>query len=454
MLAISKFNFDFFLNKKLYFIFYIILLRFIPITADASYFIVAGYALLGRQQIIESLFLMWLFSMLNAEIIPHTGNESVIRYIVVLTCFLSILIRANFKKIDIFALITLLLGIFFVIHSIFYSQLPSISILKSVYWTLIMMILFLAWQGMSNSEHEYTQKWIREFLFMIILSSLVLFLVFPDVGFSINGRYFHGILNHPQAMGLAAASITVLLISQIYNKNKSNFFLLLKIILGISLLALSGSRTAGISLLSSILITIFLFLIFKLNIIKNKELRVNKFIMLNVLFSSTLILIFHDKILNLLTIFISKTQTLDFSNLLSSYQISRQVLYEPMINNIFQNFYTGIGFGLASDLSSMNIKYFQNIPISAPIEKGVLPISILEEVGIYGFIFFLLWILILIITTFKKGLEKIMVLLTILIFNFGEAGFFSPNGFGMLYLIILTSVVTSRNKLTKPTNVV
>ena len=103
MLAISKFNFDFFLNKKLYFIFYIILLRFIPITADASYFIVAGYALLGRQQIIESLFLMWLFSMLNAEIIPHTGNESVIRYIVVLTCFLSILIRANFKKIDIFA---------------------------------------------------------------------------------------------------------------------------------------------------------------------------------------------------------------------------------------------------------------------------------------------------------------------------------------------------------------
>ena len=110
MQTILKFNFDFSLYKQSYFVFFVIFLRLIPVTADFSYFIVAGYALLGRRQVIVSLFLMWLFSMLNTEIIPYAKYESFSRYLVVFACLSSLLLRANFKNIDNFVLVTFLLG--------------------------------------------------------------------------------------------------------------------------------------------------------------------------------------------------------------------------------------------------------------------------------------------------------------------------------------------------------
>lgn len=447
MLKVSNQIFNFSLSQHFWFPFFFISLRLIPSTAELSYFLVAGYALLGRQQIIESLFLVWLFSMLNPEIIPYAKYESFSRYIVVLACLFSILIRANFKKIDKLCSITILLGIFFIFHSIFFSHLPLLSIMKATYWILIMVILILSWQGMSFSLHENTIDWITAFLFISILISLVLFQYFPEIGFTINNTYFQGILNHPQAMGLAAASLTILLIYQLDTKNKNNFLLFIKIIIAISLLLLSGSRTAVLAIVLSMFISVLLFSIYKL--LKGRLLvkfHMNKFYILGGLFLLILMIIFQEKIFNLILIFVNKTYTLDIGNLLSAYKKSRSVLYDPMIDNISKNFYDGIGFGLASDLSSMNIKYFKGIPVSAPTEKGILPLAILEEVGVYGLIIFTLWVLMLISLALKKGFRSLLVLLTILIFNFGESGFFSPNGFGMLYLILITSVVTGHHK--------
>ena len=45
------------------------------------------------------------------------------------------------------------------------------------------------------------------------------------------------------------------------------------------------------------------------------------------------------------------------------------------------------------------------------------------------------------------------VLITLFMFNLGEAGLFSPNGFGMLYLILLTSVVTKPIKSISNANI-
>ena len=98
--------------------------------------------------------------------------------------------------------------------------------------------------------------------------------------------------------------------------------------------------------------------------------------------------------------------------------------------------------------TNMDIKYFKGIPVSAPIEKGILPLAILEEVGVFGFIFFMIWILILIRLAINNSFRTLIVLLTILLFNLGEAGLFSANGYGMLYLIVITSIIT-RPKLIK-----
>ena len=61
--------------------------------------------------------------------------------------------------------------------------------------------------------------------------------------------------------------------------------------------------------------------------------------------------------------------------------------------------------------------------------------------------FFAIWILMLLIRANTNGSGSLFVLITLFMFNLGEAGLFSPNGFGMLYLILLTSVVTKPIKI-------
>ena len=120
MLIESVSNFKISLNSHVWFPSLAIILRIIPVTADFSYIILAGYALLGRQQIIQALMLSWLFSMLNPVFTPNAEYASFTRYIIILTSFFSIFFRANFKKIDNFTAITAGLGFFFYHSRIFF----------------------------------------------------------------------------------------------------------------------------------------------------------------------------------------------------------------------------------------------------------------------------------------------------------------------------------------------
>ena len=440
-------NFKFSLNSHVGFPLLVIILRLIPLTADFSYLILAGYALFGRQQIILALFLLWLFSMLNPEIVPIANNGSFSKYITILTCFLSILMRVNFAKIDKITTLSVGLGFFFIVHGYFFSQIREISILKALNWTIVITTLLLTWNEMNSSERKSTKNLITGFLSTIILISLAL-LLFSDLGYELNWRYFQGILNHPQSLGLTVASLTILLIVQLFSHNRFKLLLVINILICISLIIVSGSRTSGLALISALLIFSILFPLLKIRKFKLfPYILINKFFPLVALALILLILIFNNMILSVFSNYMIKSETINFNNLLLSYKESRSVLYEPMIDNIIQNPKLGIGFGIASDMSSMKIKYFKSIPVSAPTEKGVLPLLILEEVGFYGFAFFILWVFILLIRANANGSESLFVLLTLLLFNLGEAGLFSPNGFGMLYLILLTSVVTKTKKI-------
>jgi hypothetical protein len=448
MLIESVSNFKISLNSHVWFPSLAIILRIIPVTADFSYIILAGYALLGRQQIIQALMLSWLFSMLNPVFTPNAEYASFTRYIIILTSFFSIFFRANFKKIDNFTAITAGLGFFFIIHGFFFSQVPQVSILKALNWTLIIMVLLLAWKGMDSLEHEDTKKWIMKFILMIVLVSIFT-LLNSKIGFYVNANFFHGILNHPQAFGMTAAALGAILIGRASAQKKITLFLTIMIILCILLIIISGSRTSGLALLLAVIISSLLFpLRTKRNIKLLFNFSANKpTIMVSLLLITISVPIIFDRIAS----FINKNEKGTAVSVITSFQNSRGVLYAPMMGNILQNPLKGIGFGLASDLSSMNIKYFKSIPVSAPVEKGVLPLAVLEEVGVFGFIFFIIWILILIRLAIANSFGALIVLLTFLLFNLGEAGLFSANGFGMLYLIIITSVVT-KSKLINNTN--
>jgi hypothetical protein len=115
---------------------------------------------------------------------------------------------------------------------------------------------------------------------------------------------------------------------------------------------------------------------------------------------------------------------------MEAYEISRGRLFESMIQNIRENPFFGIGFGIASDIQSMEIVYdpIFNLPIQAPVEKGVMFVAIIEEVGVIGFFLFCLWLKMIISQAIHNGAIYIFVIMLIFLLNLAEATLFSPGG--------------------------
>jgi hypothetical protein len=157
-----------------------------------------------------------------------------------------------------------------------------------------------------------------------------------------------------------------------------------------------------------------------------------------------LFLLFISEIIEPINNFLFEKNISNINNLFESYKESRGILFQPIIENINKNFITGIGFGIASDPLSMNIQLdpFLNLPISAAVEKGTVYIAILEELGIFGFILFVMWVFILFYKAAIHSLGSMIILITILLINIGEAVLFSIGGIGLPILILLTSIIT------------
>ena len=140
------------------------------------------------------------------------------------------------------------------------------------------------------------------------------------------------------------------------------------------------------------------------------------------------------------TDFISKSGRADVTGLASAYDRSRGGLMEAMTDNIKADPFVGVGFGVPSDPYFLSIQRdpIFNLPIGAPIEKGIMPLALLEELGVIGFSLFLLWFWMIIRSAARAGMAPLVVVLTALLINMGESIFFSPGGMGMLVLIMVS----------------
>lgn len=125
---------------------------------------------------------------------------------------------------------------------------------------------------------------------------------------------------------------------------------------------------------------------------------------------------------------------------------SRGFLIEEMMVNIRAKPMVGIGLGIASDLDKEQMvvrdPYF-GIAIMAPVEKGVLPIAMVEEFGAPLAILYGIWFGILLLNAIKGGVVNGSLCVAALIFNVAEAVFFSPGGCGMLDLTVAAMAATA-----------
>lgn len=424
-----------------------------PVTADASYIVLAAFALTGRVQAIQALALSWLFTMLNPGIAPLAGYASIGRYAVIAGAALSILIRSNAlrsgKGPDRLTTQTLILGAIIIVHSVLFSPMQDVSIMKTLSWTTVMATLLSAWSRLSVAETAALESWLYAGLVVIMLASLPLSVL--SGGYLRNETGFQGILNHSQVFGPAMALLAAWTAGRMIARRPPPWTGIGLTMLCLALVVMSETRTAGLALLFGVTAAVI-----GAPLIAGRSLRAMAPALRSrrfqgLVFAALLAAITAgSQIMSLATHYVSKSGRAQVTGLLDAYDQSRGGRIDVMWENIEEKPWTGVGFGIASDLYEFEVirDPVLNLPVSAAIEKGVLPVMVLEELGIPGFVLVLAWFWLLIRRAASRGIAPLVIVAVVLLLNLGEATFFSPGGFGLLTLLLLSWAVARREEMT------
>ena len=414
-------------------------------TADASYLVLAFYALRGPKEVIQSFFLSWLFTMINTSIAPTSAFASIGRYIVMLAALLSIFHHRGFNSrksgLAKLSLLSWFLVIFIVFHSLVVSPLVDVSILKALSWLFVTITLFAAWGGLDMNMRLEMEDKVFGGLIAIMIVSLPLLLV-PSKGYAINSNGFQGILNHPQAFGTTMALLEAWLVGRLFVTTKQSFQEFALLCACLVLVVLSGARTAGLAIVIGVIVSSFIDGGRRFGQMLHSLKTGRKGVVL--FFSVSLLLFAFPFYSGTIGSYLQKgsdsTSAIDLAN------SSRGDLVSTMTDNIEQNPFLGIGFGIASlpSMRFVNRDPLLGLPVSASVEKGVMPLAILEELGLIGFLLVLGWFLVLIGQAAKNGFAKLIVIITVIAINFGESMFFSAGGMGLLMIILVTWAATSK----------
>jgi hypothetical protein len=142
--------------------------------------------------------------------------------------------------------------------------------------------------------------------------------------------------------------------------------------------------------------------------------------------------------MNTLETFVLKGRGEDLSE---SFEASRGLLIVEEMAHFLAHPLTGIGFGVTLSEIHVSIPIYEPItglPISFPTEKANLVVAVLEETGILGFGFFLLFMWVYFRGVRRAGNVAVAAMaFAAIVTNVGEMTFFSMNSYGMLTWVLL-----------------
>jgi hypothetical protein len=411
------------------------------LTADFSFLLLACNALLGPVNAIRSLVFCWAFSMLNDGLFPEPSYDDVGRYGVAMAAALSMIFRSGIWSSPHMAnrvvFYTILLGSLTLLHSALFSSFREISVLKSLAWTITASAIFSAWMGLGERQRKSASEILFRGLTLIAILSIPL--LGSSVGYWLNGVGFQGILSHPQAFGCVMALLASWIVGRVLSGLKVSAFDHVLLVVSVALLYMSQTRTAAVALMLGVAVGVLIgplitrqsFSKYVPCIRSKNAVAITGAILLSGIWAGSLVF-------NLVDAFIGKRG--ESNNLVVAYKMSRGGVIDEMLENIGEHPGTGIGFGVASTHEKIEVVRdpLFGLPVGASIEKGVLPLAVLEELGIVGFVFVTMWLGHLIYRAAEfGGIESLSVLLVTIIMNFGEYVIFSIGGMGMISLIVI-----------------
>ena len=433
-----------------------VLLRFAGgAAADAAFFLLALWCLTGPRAIILSIFLCWFFSSMNPGISAPPLLGALDRYLVLACAFAGMLgarhrhitrSDGNHWSFGRFSAMTLMLGVIILMHSLVVSPYPDVSILKVLSWQLALVSLLECWAMMSPKEQRRTEKAILTGLALIAIASLPL--LFTPVGRLRNGTGFQGLIAHPQALGVMLALLGSWTLTLGLSTRNPDMRMFAMAALCVFLILQSEARTAGLTMVGSVglaALTISFLTGRRLNQLIPALFSARfAILMLGLAFVAALMF---DQISATLGNFMAKSGRAESGNLEEVYQNSRGGLIGAMQANISATPLEGIGFGIASTPEKMVVvrDSVLGLPVSAVIEKGVVPLMVIEELGIPLACLMAIWCFMMVRRASFAGLAPLAVTLAVLVVNLGEAVLFSAGGMGLLTMV-LTSWAVSRSQ--------
>ena len=350
--------------------------------------------------------------------------------------------KLNVFKSKIFFPITLF-TLYAILVSLFLSNYFFISLMKllSFYFGAVTLYAIVEKLGYI----QITKLLITVLSYFSLMSLLSAYtLTNPGVAYSLNGIGFQGIINHPQTLGpLLAAFCSFFIGMLIFNKVNLKWFIGILVVITtlIILIMMTKARTALASIALSVMFSSILYLTSS----RFRKIDATKtiFIGKSLLFSFGLIILLFtsSSLKDSVNQFVFKRDSGNVEEALSS----RSKGYQFMWNQFLRSPLVGHGFGVYSAGDhTKDVVYLWGIPISAPVEKGLLPLAILEELGLIGFILFI-YLTVSLYASVKKTYSYSLVTLffSCLFVNIGEAVFFAVGGIGMFYWIVICIVSQS-----------
>lgn len=417
-------------------------------SAELSFFVLAAYALRGRVQVIQALTLSWLFSMLSLGVAPDASSAGIGRYVVLTSATITAVrlgLRGVPMQVSSMVRYSLLFGFGILIHSFFFSVMVDVSVLKAISWMIAMYTVLVAWGGLTALVRDHLTHQIFSLLTLVMLVSLPM--IFLPVGYLVNGTGFQGVMSHPQAFGAAMGLLGAWAGSAMLASSRPSWWLIGQFAFALLMVLLSEARTGALSMLLGLAIAVIsvsslssrklLFLAPGLSSLRLGILATVAVVLVGLNWSN-----FSEKMGD----FIAKRT--DSQSLAQAYDASRGELMDKMLENIKTDPFLGIGFGIGSVPNEMIIvrDSILNLPVSAIIEKGILPVAILEELGLFGFVAASVWFFSIIRRSSFGGLAPLAVCLTALLANMGDSMFFSASGMGLILIILVAWAATHPKK--------
>ena len=333
---------------------------------------------------------------------------------------------------------------------------PQISYLKLVNFVVF---FFGIWLGTHNVQYMMRDVFlVRAMLLAIvvffIIGSLALLpfphisylsslLAFREDGFEAamiaaemmqgyeGASLFCGITNQSQTLAPVVALCFAWVVSDmIFIEKRMRWLHICLMVLAIPLLYLTRSRVAILTLVSALGV-IYFYAMNKIKVFPEVRQAIKKGMFL---FGFLLVLVAVGAELNNQTVskWLRKTNDIegDQRDFTEAFTSSRMGLMEVCMYEFERSPIFGSGFQVMERHLDL-LQHSDGFILSAPLEKGLLPVMVLGETGVVGSICFIFFLLSFFVVATRRKLYVTVSLFTVLFTaNLGEATFFSPGGMG------------------------